>query len=217
MLKLSNNNQHNMTTSVNKNNFNNNESEDKSSINMNNIGNKTLKNIPSSSIFNCTKSDKNIIKNLNSNIDLRKYSSSSFYNEKTNDNYTKTNSINNITNKTNFNNGYGIWNLKHGANINLNNMRFNNKYYGVNQSYDFHYNSLGLQNMKYYNNPFKIKNNNTQIFSNFNQVDNNDILSQININNELKSNQFENNYNFHQNNYINVPPPPSHNNYYFSK
>jgi len=216
VLKLSNNNQHNMTTSVNKNNFNNNESEDKSSINMNNIGNKTLKNIPSSSIFNCAKSDKNIIKNLNSNIDLRKYSSSSFYNEKTNDNYTKTNSNNNITNKTNFNNGYGIWNLKHGANINLNNMRFNNKYYGVNQSYDFHYNSLGLQNMKYYNNPFKIKNNNTQIFSNFNQVDNNDILSQININNELKSNQFENNYNFHQNNYINVPPPPSHNNYYFN-
>jgi hypothetical protein len=52
VLKLSNNNQHNMTTSVNKNNFNNNESEDKSSINMNNIGNKTLKNIPSSSIFN---------------------------------------------------------------------------------------------------------------------------------------------------------------------
>ena len=61
-----------MTTSVNKNIFNNNESEDKSSINMNNIGNKTFKNIPSSSIFNYTKSDKNVINNLNSNIDLIK-------------------------------------------------------------------------------------------------------------------------------------------------
>ena len=175
---------------------------------MNNLGNKTLK-------FNCAKSDKNILNNLNSNIDLRKFSSSSLYNDKTNDNYNKTNS-NNITNNTNFNNGgFGIWNLKHGANINLNNMRFNNKYYGVNQSYDFHYNSLGLQNMKYYNNPYKNKNNNTQIFSNFNQVDNNNIFSQININNELKSNQIDNNFHFHQNNnnYINNPPI---NNFYFN-
>ena len=192
-----------MTTPMNKMMYNN-ESEDKSSTNMNITENNTLKNMPSSSIFNCIKSEKGIQNNLNSNIDKRKFSSSSFYNDKTTqDNHTKTNSINNITNmtnKTNFNNGFGIWNLKNGYNINLNNMKFNNRSYGVNQSYDFHYNSLGFfNNMKYFNNPNRINNiNNTQIFQNYNQMNNNN-LSQININNELKMNQLENNLNFKQN------------------
>ena len=202
VLKLSNN-QHNMTTPGNK--MASNESEDKSSINMNNTGNNTLKNIPSSSMFNFAKRDKAINNNLNSNIDKGKYSSSSLYNDRT----TKTLSINNITNmtnKTNFNNGYGIMNLKHGYNINSNKMRFNKKFYGVNQSYDFHYNTLGYNNMKYFNNPNKINNNNTtQIFPNFNQMNNN-IFSQININNELKSNQFDYYLNAHlKNNFINCP------------
>ena len=218
VLKLSNN-QHNMTTPMNKMMYNN-ESEDKSSTNMNITENNTLKNIPSSSIFNCIKSEQGIQNNLNSNIDKRKFSSSSFYNDKTTqDNHTKTNSINNITNmtnKTNFNNGFGIWNLKNGYNINSNNMKFNNRSYGINQSYDFHYNSLGFfNNMKYFNNPNRINNiNNTQIFQNYNQMNNNN-LSQININNELKLNQLENNINFKQNNYIsnsnNIP-----NNFYFN-
>ena len=218
VLKLSNN-QHNMTTPMNKVMYNN-ESEDKSSTNMNITENNTLKNIPSSSIFNCIKSEQGIQNNLNSNIDKRKFSSSSFYNDKTTqDNHTKTNSINNITNmtnKTNFNNGFGIWNLKNGYNINSNNMKFNNRSYGINQSYDFHYNSLGFfNNMKYFNNPNRINNiNNTQIFQNYNQMNNNN-LSQININNELKLNQLENNINFKQNNYIsNSNNNP--NNFYFN-
>ena len=207
VLKLSNN-QHNMTTPVNK--ITSNESEDKSSINMNNTGNIIFKNIPSSSMFNCIKSDKSTKNNINSNIDIGKFSSSSLYNDRTTqDNHTKTLSINNITNmtnKTNFNKGYGIMNLKHGSNINSNKARFNNNYYGVNQSYDFHYHSLGYNNMKFYNNPNKINNsNNTQIFPNLNHM-NNYLFSQININNELKSNQLENNFNFHQqNNYMNCP------------
>ena len=202
---------------------NNNESEDKSSININStIGNNTFKNNPSSSIYiNCIKSEKGITNILNSNIDIRKFSSSSLYNDKTTqDNYTKNYSINNITNmtsKTNFYNGYGIMNLKHGTNINSNKMRFNNKNYGINQSYDFHYNSLGLglHNMKYYNNQNQINNNNTQIFSNYNPINNN-IFSQININNELKSNQFEN-FNFQKNYFINCqnPNPNTNNNNYF--
>ena len=218
VLKLSNN-QHNMTTPMNKMMYNN-ESEDKSSTNMNITENNTLKNIPSSSIFNCIKSEQGIQNNLNSNIDKRKFSSSSFYNDKTTqDNHTKTNSINNITNmtnKTNFNNGFGIWNLKNGYNINLNNMKFNNRSYGVNQSYDFHYNSLGFfNNMKYFNNPNRINNiNNTQIFQNYNQMNNNN-LSQININNELKLNQLENNINFKQNNYISNSNN-NQNNFYFN-
>ena len=205
VLKLSNN-QHNMTTPINKMVYNN-ESEDKSSTNMNITENNTLKNIPSSSIFNCIKSDKAILNNLNSNIDIRKFSSSSLYNDKTTqDNHTKTNSINNITNmtnNTNFNNGFGIWNLKNGPNINSNNMKFNNKNYGVNQSYDFHYNSLEFfNNMKYFNYPSRINNiNNTQIFSNYNPKNNNN-FSQININNELKLNQPEKNFNYMKNNYI---------------
>ena len=224
ILKLSNN-QHNKTTPSNKMLYNNNnESEDKSSINMNITGNNTFKNNPSSSIFNnCIKSDKGITNILNSNIDIRKFSSSSLYNDKTTqDNYTKTYSINNITNmtnRTNFYNGYGIMNLKHGTNINSNKMRFNNKNYGINQSYDFHYNSLGLHNMKYYNNQYQINNNNnTQIFSNYNPMNNN-VFSQININNELKSNQYEN-FNFQQNNnFINCQNPnpnSNNNNYYFN-
>ena len=124
-----------MTTPVNK--MTSNESEDKSSLNMNITGNNTLKNIPSSSIFNFIKSDKPIItNNLNSNIDIRKFSSSSLYNDRTTqDNYTKTFSINNVTNmtnKTNFNKGFGIMNLKHGSNINSNKIKFNNKNYGIN-------------------------------------------------------------------------------------
>ena len=224
ILKLSNN-QHNKTTPSNKMIYNNNESEDKSSINMNITGNNTLKNNPSSSIFNnCIKSDKGIINILNSNLDIRKFSSSSLYNDKTTqDNYTKTYSINNITNmtnRTNFYNGYGIMNLKHGTNINSNKMKFNNKYYGINKSYDFHYNSLGLHNMKYYNIQNQINNNNnTQILSNYNPMNNN-VFSQININNELKSNQYEN-FNFQQNNnFINCQNPNpnlnNNNNYYFN-
>ena len=218
VLKLSN---HNMTIPANKNIFNL-ESEDKSSINTNITQNNTLKNIPYSSIFNCMKSN-NTNNIMNSNFDdIRKFSSSSLYNNKTQDipqlYDTKTNSINNITNmtnRTNFKNGYGIWNLKHGVNINLNNRQFNNKYYGINQSYDFQYNSLGLNNnMKFFNNPNRISNNNnTQILSNLNPI-NNSIINQININNELKFNQFDNNFNIHQNNFINHNPNQNNNFYY---
>ena len=200
-----------MTTPTNK-MINNNESEDKSSLNMNNTENNTLKNFPSSSIFNGMKSDKQLITNLKSNADVRKFysNSNSFYNDKPQNFHMKTNSIhnfNNMTRKTNvLNNGYGILNLKQGFNMNLNNMHFNNnKNYAINQSYDFHYNTLGLQNMNYYNNQYPINNNNTQIFSNINQMNNN-IFNPININNELQSHQFENNFNFKQNNFINTNP-----------
>ena len=164
VLKLSNN-QHNMTTPANKIIYNM-ESEDKSSINTNITQNNTLKNIPSSSIFNCMKSNKTN-NNFNSNFDIKKFSSSSIYNNKTQDNpyfsNNQTNSINNLTNmtnRTNMNGKCGIWNLKNGVNINLNNRQFNNRFYGINQSYDFHYNSLGIHNLKYFNNQNKINNNN---------------------------------------------------------
>ena len=133
VLKLSNN-QHNMTTPVNKLAYNS-ESQDKSSID----NNKTFKNNPSSSIFNGMKSDKAVYNNLNSNGNIRKFSSNSFYN----DNYIKTNSlnINNFMESTNnANKGNGILNLKQGFNMNLNNMNSFNKNNGINQSFDFHYN-----------------------------------------------------------------------------
>ena len=239
VLKLSNN-QHNMTTPVNKVAYYN-ESEDKSIFNNNmNITENTIKNNnPTSMIFNCNNNDNynNIIKN---NFDIRKYSSSSLYNEKTQDNhtktnsinnytktnsinnYTKTNSINNITNMTNktnnnYNNNHGIWNLKHGFNFNLNKMQFNNAKYAMNQSYDFHYNpcSLGFQNMKYYNNYYPGMNNTTQIISGPYQI-NNSNLDNININNELKSNQHENNnFNKPQNNFFNINNMNSKTNFFF--
>ena len=147
VLKLSN--QHNMTTPVNKMIYYN-ESEDKSIFNskMNITENNTKNNVPTSMICNCknTNNYNNVIKN---NFDMRKLSSSSLYNDKTQDNhtktnsinnytktnsinnYTKTNSINNITNFTNktnnmINNTYGIWNLKHGFNLNFNKIPLNN-------------------------------------------------------------------------------------------
>ena len=228
VLKLSN--QHNMTTPVNKMIYYN-ESEDKSIFNskMNITENNTKNNVPTSMMCNCKNTDNynNIIKN---NFDMRKLSSSSSYNDKTQDNhtktnsinnytktnsinnYTKTNSINNITNFTNktnnmINNTYGIWNLKHGFNLNFNKIPLNNINYNINQSYDFHYNpcslGLGFQNMKNFNN-YHGMNNNTQIYSGP-YHNNNSNLDNININNELKSNYYENNtINFTQNNFINV-------------
>ena len=228
VLKLSN--QHNMTTPVNKMIYYN-ESEDKSIFNskMNITENNTKNNVPTSMICNCknTNNYNNIIKN---NFDMRKLSSSSLYNDKTQDNhtktnsinnytktnsinnYTKTNSINNITNFTNktnnmINNTYGIWNLKHGFNLNFNKIPLNNINYNINQSYDFHYNpcslGLGFQNIKNFNN-YHGMNNNTQIYSGP-YHNNNSILDNININNELKSNYYENNtINFPQNNFINI-------------
>ena len=228
VLKLSN--QHNMTTPVNKMIYYN-ESEDKSIFNskMNITENNTKNNVPTSMICNCknTNNYNNVIKN---NFDMRKLSSSSLYNDKTQDNhtktnsinnytktnsinnYTKTNSINNITNFTNktnnmINNTYGIWNLKHGFNLNFNKIPLNNINYNINQSYDFHYNpcslGLGFQNIKNFNN-YHGMNNNTQIYSGP-YHNNNSILDNININNELKSNYYENNtINFPQNNFINI-------------
>ena len=207
-----------MTTPTNK-IIQNMESHDKSIINTNITQNNTLKIIPTSSIFNYIKSDKTN-NNFNNNFDFRKLSSSTLYNNKTQDfphfGDTKTNSINNITNmtnRTNFNNGYGIWNLKNGVNINLQKMNFNNKYYGINQSYDFQYNPVGLKNMHFFNNPNIINNNNnTQILSNLNPI-NNTIFNQININNELKLNQFNNNY-IQENKFIS--PNPNINNSFFN-
>ena len=248
VLKLSNN-QHNMTTPVNKMVYYN-ESEDKSIFNNNNMNiteNIFKNNVPTSMIYNCKNNDNydnynyNTDIKFNNNFDIRKLSSSSLYNEKTQDNhtktnsinnytktnsiinYTKTNSINNITNFTNktnnnINNQNGIWNLKHGFNY-FNKMQFNNTNYAVNQSYDFHYNpcSLGFQNMKYFNfnnNP-RINNNNTQIYSGPYQI-NNSNLGTININNELKSNQYENNnINFPQNNFINANNINTKSNFFF--
>ena len=247
VLKLSNN-QHNMTTPVNKMAYYN-ESEDKSIFNNNNMNiteNIFKNNVPTSMIYNYQNTDNydnynyNTDIKFNNNFDIRKLSSSSLYNEKTQDNHTKTNSINNytktnsiinytktnsinnitnVTNKTNNNihNQYGIWNLKHGFNY-FNKMQFNNNY-AVNQSYDFHYNpcSLGFQNMKYFNfnnNP-RINNNNTQIYSGPYQINNSNIGT-ININNELKSNQYENNNtNFPQNNLINANNMNSKSNFFF--
>ena len=241
VLKLSNN-QHNMTTPVNKMIYYN-ESEDKSIFNNMNVTENTIKNnIPTSMLFNCKNND-NYNNNIKNNFDMRKFSSSSLYNEKTQDNhtktfsinnytktnsinnYTKTNSINNITNMTNktnnnINNNYGILNLKHGFNLNYNKMNFNNINYNVNQSYDFHYNpvSLGFKNMKnfHFNNypPFNY-NNTTQIYSGPYQM-NNSNLDTININNELKSNQFDNNIlNMPQNNFINHNNMNSKHNFFF--
>ena len=207
-----------MTTPTNK-IIQNMESHDKSIINTNITQNNTLKIIPTSSIFNYIKSDKTN-NNFNNNFDFRKLSSSTLYNNKTQDfphfGDTKTNSINNITNmtnRTNFNNGYGIWNLKNGVNINLQKMNFNNKYHGINQSYDFQYNPVGLKKMHFFNNPNIINNNNnTQILSNLNPI-NNTIFNQININNELKLNQFNNNY-IQENKFIS--PNPNINNSFFN-
>ena len=247
VLKLSNN-QHNMTTPVNKMAYYN-ESEDKSIFNNNNMNiteNIFKNNVPTSMIYNYQNTDNydnynyNMDIKFNNNFDIRKLSSSSLYNEKTQDNHTKTNSINNytktnsiinytktnsinnitnVTNKTNNNihNQYGIWNLKHGFNY-FNKMQFNNNY-AVNQSYDFHYNpcSLGFQNMKYinFNNNPRINNNNTQIYSGPFQINNSNIGT-ININNELKSNQYENNNtNFPQNNLINANNMNSKSNFFF--
>ena len=247
VLKLSNN-QHNMTTPVNKMAYYN-ESEDKSIFNNNNMNiteNIFKNNVPTSMIYNYQNTDNydnynyNTDIKFNNNFDIRKLSSSSLYNEKTQDNHTKTNSINNytktnsiinytktnsinnitnVTNKTNNNihNQYGIWNLKHGFNY-FNKMQFNNNY-AVNQSYDFHYNpcSLGFQNMKYinFNNNPRINNNNTQIYSGPFQINNSNIGT-ININNELKSNQYENNNtNFPQNNFINTNNMNSKSNFFF--
>ena len=247
VLKLSNN-QHNMTTPVNKMAYYN-ESEDKSIFNNNNMNiteNIFKNNVPTSMIYNYQNTDNydnynyNTDIKFNNNFDIRKLSSSSLYNEKTQDNHTKTNSINNytktnsiinytktnsinnitnVTNKTNNNihNQYGIWNLKHGFNY-FNKMQFNNNY-AVNQSYDFHYNpcSLGFQNMKYinFNNNPRINNNNTQIYSGPYQINNSNIGT-ININNELKSNQYENNNtNFPQNNLINANNMNSKSNFFF--
>ena len=239
VLKLSN--QHNMTTPVNKMIYYN-ESEDKSIFNskMNITENNTKNNVPTSMIYNCKNTDNynNVIKN---NFDMRKLSSSSLYNDKTQDNhtktnsinnytktnsinnYTKTNSINNITNFTNktnnmINNTYGIWNLKHGFNLNFNKIPLNNINYNINQSYDFHYNpcslGLGFQNMKNFNN-YHGMNNNTQIYSGP-YHNNNSILDNININNELKSNYYENNtINFPQNNFINVNNMNSKSNFFY--
>ena len=239
VLKLSN--QHNMTTPVNKMIYYN-ESEDKSIFNskMNITENNTKNNAPTSMTHNCknTNNYNNIIKN---NFDMRKLSSSSLYNDKTQDNhtktnsinnytktnsinnYTKTNSINNITNFTNktnnmINNTYGIWNLKHGFNLNFNKIPLNNINYNINQSYDFHYNpcslGLGFQNMKNFNN-YHGMNNNTQIYSGP-YHNNNSILDNININNELKSNYYENNtINFPQNNFINVNNMNSKSNFFY--
>ena len=239
VLKLSN--QHNMTTPVNKMIYYN-ESEDKSIFNskMNITENNTKNNVPTSMMCNCKNTDNynNIIKN---NFDMRKLSSSSLYNDKTQDNhtktnsinnytktnsinnYTKTNSINNITNFTNktnnmINNTYGIWNLKHGFNLNFNKIPLNNINYNINQSYDFHYNpcslGLGFQNMKNFNN-YHGMNNNTQIYSGP-YHNNNSILDNININNELKSNYYENNtINFPQNNFINVNNMNSKSNFFY--
>ena len=239
VLKLSN--QHNMTTPVNKMIYYN-ESEDKSIFNskMNITENNTKNNVPTSMICNCknTNNYNNVIKN---NFDMRKLSSSSLYNDKTQDNhtktnsinnytktnsinnYTKTNSINNITNFTNktnnmINNTYGIWNLKHGFNLNFNKIPLNNINYNINQSYDFHYNpcslGLGFQNMKNFNN-YHGMNNNTQIYSGP-YHNNNSILDNININNELKSNYYENNtINFPQNNFINVNNMNSKSNFFY--
>ena len=227
VLKLSN--QHNMTTPVNKVAYYN-ESEDKSIFNNMNITENTIKNnVPTSMIFNSKNTD-NYNNNIKNNFDVRKLSSSSLYNDKTQDNhtktnsinnytktnsinnYTKTNSINNITNFTNktnnmINNTYGIWNLKHGFNFNINKNPLNNINYNINQSYDFHYNpcslGLGFQNMKNFNN-YNGMNNITQIYSGPSQI-NNSNLDNININNELKSNYYENNnLNFPQNNFINI-------------
>ena len=151
-----------MTTPVNKMGYYN-ESEDKSIFNKMNITENTIKNnVPTSMIFN-SKNNDNYNNNIKNNFDKRKSSSSSLYNDKTQDNhtktnsinnytktnsinnYTKTNSINNITNFTNktnnmVNNTYGIWNLKHGFYFNLNKNPWNNINYNINQSYDFHYN-----------------------------------------------------------------------------
>ena len=239
VLKLSN--QHNMTTPVNKLIYYN-ESEDKSIFNskMNITENNTKNNVPTSMMCNCKNTDNynNIIKN---NFDMRKLSSSSLYNDKTQDNhtktnsinnytktnsinnYTKTNSINNITNFTNktnnmINNTYGIWNLKHGFNLNFNKIPLNNINYNINQSYDFHYNpcslGLGFQNMKNFNN-YHGMNNNTQIYSGP-YHNNNSNLDNININNELKSNYYENNtINFPQNNFINVNNMNSKSNFFY--
>ena len=239
VLKLSN--QHNMTTPVNKMIYYN-ESEDKSIFNskMNITENNTKNNVPTSMMCNCKNTDNynNIIKN---NFDMRKLSSSSLYNDKTQDNhtktnsinnytktnsinnYTKTNSINNITNFTNktnnmINNTYGIWNLKHGFNLNFNKIPLNNINYNINQSYDFHYNpcslGLGFQNMKNFNN-YHGMNNNTQIYSGP-YHNNNSILDNININNELKSNYYENNtINFPQNNFININNMNSKSNFFY--
>ena len=239
VLKLSN--QHNMTTPVNKMIYYN-ESEDKSIFNskMNITENNTKNNVPTSLIYNCKNTDNynNINKN---NFDMRKLSSSSLYNDKTQDNhtktnsinnytktnsinnYTKTNSINNITNFTNktnnmINNTYGIWNLKHGFNLNFNKIPLNNINYNINQSYDFHYNpcslGLGFQNIKNFNN-YHGMNNNTQIYSGP-YHNNNSILDNININNELKSNYYENNtINFPQNNFININNMNSKSNFFY--
>ena len=239
VLKLSN--QHNMTTPVNKMIYYN-ESEDKSIFNskMNITENNTKNNVPTSMMCNCKNTDNynNIIKN---NFDMRKLSSSSLYNDKTQDNhtktnsinnytktnsinnYTKTNSINNITNFTNktnnmINNTYGIWNLKHGFNLNFNKIPLNNINYNINQSYDFHYNpcslGLGFQNIKNFNN-YHGMNNNTQIYSGP-YHNNNSNLDNININNELKSNYYENNtINFPQNNFINVINMNSKSNFFY--
>ena len=242
VLKLSNN-QHNMTTPVNKMTYYN-ESEDKSIFNTNNMNiteNIIKNNIPVSMIYNNNNND-NYNANIKNNFDMRKFSSSSFYNEKTQDNhtktnsinnytktnsinnYTKTNSINNITNMTNktnnqINNRYGILNLKHGFNFNCNKMGNNNMKYDVNQSYDFHYNpcSLGFQNMKYFNlnnYPQNNHNNITQIYSGQFQM-NNSNLDNININNELKSNYYENNINIPQNNLFNINNMNTKPNYFF--
>ena len=203
--------------------------------NMNITENIIKNNVPTSILYNSKNNDNyenynyNTDIKYNNNFDIRKFSSSSLYNEKTNDNhtktnsinnytktnsiinYTKTNSINNITNVTNnnCNNNYGIWNLKHKFNY-FNKMQFNNNNnYAVNQTYDFHYNpcSLGIQNMKYFNlnkNP-PININNTQIYSGPYQI-NNYNLGTININNELKTNYFENNNNMNipSNNFVNI-------------
>ena len=239
VLKLSNN-QHNMTTPVNKVNYYN-ESEDKSIFNNNmNVTENMFKNVPSSMIFNSKNKENNNI-DIKNNLDNRKFSSSSFYNDKTQDNhtktnsinnytktnsinnYTKTNSINNITNMTNktnnnINNRYGIWNLKHGFNCNFNKIQLNNNL-GINQSYDFYYNpcSLGFQNLKYYyNNTHNINNNNTQIYYDPYKI-NNSNLDNININNELKSNQYENYINIQpNNNYINKNTNSKSNFFFFN-
>ena len=239
VLKLSN--QHNMTTPVNKMVYYN-ESEDKSIVNNMNITENTIKNnVPTSMIFN-SKNIENYNNNVKNNFDIRKLSSSSLYNDKTQDNhtktnsinnytktnsinnYTKTNSINNITNFTNktnnmINNTYGIWNLKHGFYFNFNKNHLNNINYNINQSYDFHYNPCslgpGFPNMKNFNfNNYHGMNNNTQIYSG--QYQNNSNLDNININNELKSNYYENNnINFPQNNFMNINNMNSKSNFVF--
>ena len=247
VLKLSNN-QHNMTTPVNKMLYCN-ESEDKSIFNNNmNITENIIKNnVPTSMIYNNQNNDNydnynyNTDIKYNNNFDIRKFSSSSLYNEKTQDNHTKTNSINNytktnsinnytktnsinitnVTNKTNnnINNNYGIWNLKHKLNY-FSKTQFNNNNYAVNQSYDFHYNpcSLGFQNMKYFNfnknQPINI--NNTQIYSGPYQINNSNNLGTININDELKINNYENNnMNIPQNNFFNINNMNSKPNFFF--